>query len=243
MVAPRVGERRARVVDHARGTGVPRLDRREDVRGLAVVARLEDRLAHPDVVAVVLRVGVLAVLPVRSPAAVRSVRQVDEALLLARDDRRRCRPRSGCRDRRRRTPAGCGCRWRRPRSRIRPVRIAPRRPGWDAPRLAGLVDDVQPDVADFPVQAAVRADRHARDAVTTEGRMGVEALADRGPLVEHAVAVGVAQPIDARRDTDDEVAVVQRMPPRMSKAGSSLNPSKTRRDSSARPSPSVSRMR
>ena len=92
-----------------------------------------------------------------------------------------------------------------------PVQFGPHHgaPVGHAPRLAGLVHDVQPDVADFPVQAAVGAERHAGDAMTAEGRVGVEALADRGALVEHAVAVGVAQPVDARRDTGDHAAVLQ----------------------------------
>ena len=48
--------------------------------GLTIEPRLEHPLVHPDVVAVVLGVGVLAVLPVRTPAAVRSTWNVDEAL-------------------------------------------------------------------------------------------------------------------------------------------------------------------
>ena len=84
VVLPGVRQRRARVVGHARRPGVPVGDRRQDARGAAVEARLEDLLVDPDVVAVVLRVGVLAVLPVRAPAGLRAVRQVDDALLLAR---------------------------------------------------------------------------------------------------------------------------------------------------------------
>ena len=50
--------------------------------------------------------------------------------------------------------------------------------GYD-PALAGLVDDVQADVADFPIQPAVGPERDAGDAVAAERRMGVEAVADR----------------------------------------------------------------
>ncbi len=49
---------------------------------LPLEARLEHVLIHPDVVPIVLRVRVLAVLPVRSPTAVGPVRDVHETLEL-----------------------------------------------------------------------------------------------------------------------------------------------------------------
>ena len=159
VVLPLVGERRARVVDHARRTAVVRRHRRHDVRRLAGKARLEHLLVHPDVVAVVLRVGVLAVLPVRAPAAVGSVRDVDEPLGLAlmvavvvdadqvavlverellqvadagREDLEVRAVRLGAHDR-------------------ALIRIGP--------ALAGLVGHVEADVPDLPVDPAVRTRR------------------------------------------------------------------------------------
>ena len=44
--------------------------------------------------------------------------------------------------------------------------------------------------------------------MAAEGRVHVEAVADRGLPVERAVAVGVVQPVDAGRHADDQVAVV-----------------------------------
>src|SRR5688572_11154438 len=80
MIAPLFRERGPGVVDHSRRAGVEWRDWRRDVRGLPVESRPEHPLVHPDVVAVVAGIGVLAVLPVRAPAAVGSLRQVYEAL-------------------------------------------------------------------------------------------------------------------------------------------------------------------
>ena len=170
VVLPGVREGGAGVVDHARRTGVPVLDRREHVRGLVLGARLEERLAHPDVVAVVLRVGVLAVLPVRPPAAVGAVGQVDEAFLLAGVvavvvDRDQV---AAVVERELLQVADAGGE----DLEVRAVEFRPHHRALvrHAPRLAGLVHHVQADVADLPVEPPVGADRHAGHAVAAEGR-------------------------------------------------------------------------
>ncbi len=208
MIAPRLGQRRARVVDHARRPRVIGRDRRDDVRGLPVEARLEHRLVHPDVVAVVLVVGVLSVLPVGAPAAVGSFRDVDEPLGLARvvavvvdadqiaelvEDELLEVPDPG----REHLEAGA--------VEVRAQHGALIRIG---PAPARLVHDVQADVADFPVETAIGTERHARDAVPAERRMNVVALADRHARIERAVAVGVAQPVDAGRHAQEEIGAV-----------------------------------
>src|SRR5262249_52898256 len=55
----------------------------DDICGLTVESRLEQLLVHPDVVAIVLGIGVLAVLPIGSPTAIRPIRDVDDPLALA----------------------------------------------------------------------------------------------------------------------------------------------------------------
>ena len=76
------------------------------------------------------------------------------------------------------------------------------------PDLAVAVGDVEADVADLPVEAPVRAHQHAGDAVPAEGRVDVHALGDGVALVEAAVALGVAQAVDARRHDHDQILAV-----------------------------------
>ena len=78
VALPRVAQRGARVVREAGRTGVPRRDGWREVRRLARPARLEHALVHPDLVVVVVRIDVLAELPVDAPAAVHAVDDVDE---------------------------------------------------------------------------------------------------------------------------------------------------------------------
>ena len=199
VVLPLVGERGARVVDHARWTAVVRRHRRHDVRRLAGEARLEHLLVHPDVVAVVLRVGVLAVLPVRAPAAVRSVRNVDETLGLALViavvvdadqvavlvERELLQVADPGREHLEVRAVGL-----RAHDRAL-VRIGP--------ALAGLVRDVKADVADLPVEPAVGTAYQAGHAVPAERGMDAVALADDDLAIDRAVVVVVLEPPHAGR--------------------------------------------
>ncbi len=198
VVLPLVGERRARVVDHARRTAVVRRHRRHDVRRLAGEARLEHLLVHPDVVAVVLRVGVLAVLPVRAPAAVGSVRDVDETLGLALmiavvvdADQVAVLVEGELLQ-----VADAG----REDLEVRAVglRAHDRALIRIGPALAGLVDDVESDVSDLPVDPAVRSADQPRHAVPAERGVDVVALADDDLAIDRAVVVVVLEPPHAR---------------------------------------------
>ena len=120
MLAPAIVERHARMVDEARRRRRVRRHRRREVGGLPVEPRAEHPFVDPHVVAVVGEVGVLAVLPGRSPARVAAVRNVDEPfgfagmvpVVVHRDQ--------SCRARRTRIRECCAAPTRRPRSRSRP---------------------------------------------------------------------------------------------------------------------------
>ena len=131
------------------------------MRGLPLESGLEHPLVHPDVVAVVVGIGVLAVLPVRAPAAVGALRQVDEALgftgvvavvvhadeipVLVEGELLKVADAGG------------------KHLEVRTVRIGAQHGALirRRPAPARLVDDVEAHVADFPVHPAVGAERHA----------------------------------------------------------------------------------
>ena len=173
-----------------------------------LVPRLEELLVHPDVVAVVARVGVLAVLPVGAPAAVRSVGDVDDALALAvvvavvvdADEVAVLVERELLQ-----VPDARGEHLEAAAVQLGAQDGALARIG---PALAALVDDVEADVADFPVEPSVRTDGHAGDAVAAERHMRVVAVADRRLAIDDAVAVRVAQAVDAGRHAEEQVAAV-----------------------------------
>ena len=165
-------------------------------------------LVHPDVVAVVVRVGVLAELPVRSPAAVGSVRDVDEPLGLAlmvavvvgADQIAVLVEREFLR------VAQAG----REDLEVRAVRLGAHdralvRVG---PFLAGLIGDGETDVPHFPVEAAVRPHGEAGDPVPAKRRVDAVALADDDLAIDGAVLVVVLETPDAWRRSDQEVAAV-----------------------------------
>ncbi len=84
LVLPFRTQRRAGIVNHARGAVVEILDGWNEVGGLPFLTRLEHLLVHPDFIVVVFGVGVLAVLPVGAPARVGAVHDVHQPLAFAR---------------------------------------------------------------------------------------------------------------------------------------------------------------
>jgi hypothetical protein len=131
------------------------------VRRLPLEARLEHLFVHPDVVAIVFRVGVFAVLPVRSPSAVGPFGDVDEpfelplmvAVVVDADqvavlvERKLLKVADA----------------RREHFEVGSIRIGTQ----DGPLIrvrppaARSVHDVESDVAHFPVNPPVRAEGHA----------------------------------------------------------------------------------
>ena len=84
VALPLLAERRAGIVREARGSRVPRRDRWSEEGRLTREASLEQALVHPDLVRVVVRITVLAELPVDAPAAVHPIDYVEQPLRLAR---------------------------------------------------------------------------------------------------------------------------------------------------------------
>ena len=77
------------------------------------------------------------------------------------------------------------------------------------PALAGLVDDVEADIADFPIEPSVRTDGDAGDAVAAERHVRVVAVADGRLAIDDAVAVRVVEAVDAGRHAEEQVAAVR----------------------------------
>ena len=76
------------------------------------------------------------------------------------------------------------------------------------PSAPGSIDDVEPHVADLPVDPSVWPERQPRNAVPAEGGMDVVALADGHLRIDEPVAVGIAQPPERGRGAEKQVALV-----------------------------------
>ncbi len=191
-----------------------RRDGRCDVRGLSVEPGFPEALVRPHVVAVVVRIRVLAKLPVGSPPGFAAFGNVDHALgltgivavvihthqvaVVVEGDLLRIAH-----------PAGEDL-------EIAAVRIGSQHRARVRmrPPPTGAIDDVHPDLADLPVDAAVWPCGHRRQVVTRKGRMHRVPVTDRRFLIEDAVPIRVAEPPEIRGHGHVQIAIVRENAPR-----------------------------